>query len=131
MVGKSRRGAWPATSLVLMVNASGEASSAKRVTVTGIVIGGATQGRRNILETTNLSIRVLLPPVILLDDKLVVGMVEQKGETSCHHPNNDRDAAFGVHVSNPDFVADGMLGYLCMFGKELKPHITPATLSSM
>lgn len=56
----------------------GEASSAKCVTVTGIVIGGATQGRRNILETTNLSIRVLLPPVILLDDRFVVGMVEQK-----------------------------------------------------
>jgi hypothetical protein len=25
----------------------------------------------------------------------------------------------------------GMLGYLCMFGKELKPHITSATLSWM
>lgn len=98
-----------------MDNASGKASSAKCATLTGIVIVivGATQGntaswKRKIINPC------LLPPVILLDDRLCRWHGGAKGNMSCHHPNNNRDAALtlGVHVSNPDFVVRGPAIYL-------------------
>lgn len=67
-----------------------------------------------------LSIRVLLRPVILLDDRFVVGMVEQKARrlVIILGSYNDRDAALAlgvpskVHVSNPDFAVRGPAIYL-------------------
>ena len=56
----------------LMDNASSEASNAKCAPVTGIALGARRKGNEKS------SIRVFLPPVITLDDRSVVGMVEQR-----------------------------------------------------
>ena len=61
---------------------------------------GGCKRRRDARETQHpgnqkLSIRVLLPPVILLDDRFVVGMVEQKARrlVIILGSSNNRDAA--------------------------------------
>lgn len=62
-----------------MDNASSEASNAKCAPVTGIALGARRKGDAiDYPGNEKSSIRVFLPPVITLDDRSVVGMVEQR-----------------------------------------------------
>lgn len=77
--------------------------------------GDATSWKRQIVT------RVLLPPVILLDDKFIVGLVEQKARrlviilTTTGMLRSPSDA----HVSNPGSVVRGPSIYLPNSGSRL------------